>query len=50
MLSQDVGLDGMSSSVEREFFSDWLTEIEESNIVSPEAMSDDRKRSFIRRF
>ena len=36
---QDVGLDGMSSSVEREHFADWLTGLEESNILTPEAMS-----------
>ncbi|PCJ81764.1 MAG: hypothetical protein COA49_04475 [Bacteroidetes bacterium] len=37
---QDVGLDGMSSSTEREFFSDWLLEVEESGVLTPEAMSN----------
>ena len=36
---QDVGLDGMSSSVEREHFADWLSELEASDILTPEAMS-----------
>ena len=34
---QDVGLDGMNSSSEREFFSDWLGDLEGSGVLTNEA-------------
>ena len=37
---QDVGLDGMNSSMERQFFADWLLDVEESGVLSPEAMTN----------
>ena len=40
---QDVGLDGMTSSSEREYFSDWLGDLEGSGVLSPEAYSCDSK-------
>ena len=36
---QDVGLDGMNSNDEREFFSDWIDGLEASGVLSPEALA-----------
>ena len=36
---QDVGIDGMNSEDEREFFSEWLEDLEVSGSLTPEALS-----------
>lgn len=38
--AQDVGLDGMNSSAEREFFADWLDELEASGELTPAAYAE----------